>query len=189
MNSLPKSFYKFLAYFFITFFVCYYGFKIIAGVAVVGGFYSSFIHDYFNIASWIRQGLMFSTKLFLSIINVNTTIESEFVLRATPHSGIKLVFGCLGIAVYSFWIAYIVASIATIKKKLAWLFIGLFLLWGINVVRIGLVLLALINKWVFPFGLDQHTWFNIVAYLFIFILIFFFEKSVKPTLKNNKNES
>jgi exosortase/archaeosortase family protein len=178
MLILPKSFYKFLAIFFITFASFYYGFNIIYGAAIPGGYYSSFVHNYFNIASWIRQGLMFCTHQFLYLLNVDSFKESEYILRYSNGVGIKLIYGCLGIAVYCFWIAYTVASVTNFKKKIAWLLLGLFLLWNINVVRISLVFLALINKWSFPFGIDQHTWFNIVAYIFIFMLIFFFEKSI-----------
>lgn len=176
-------FYKFLCYFLFTFLSCYYGFKIIAGLAVPGGLYISFIDDYFNIASWIRQGLMFSSQQFLSLFSINSYKESEFILRVNNSSAIKLVYGCLGIAVYSFWIAFIFASSTSLHKKIAWLITGLFLLWNINVLRISLVLLAQKNKWVFPFGIGHHTWFNIVAYLFIFILIFIFEKSIKQKVK------
>lgn len=186
---LPKSFYKFIILFLVTFLVCYYGFKLISGAAVHGGLYISFVDKYLNIASWIRQGLLFCTQIFLHLLNVESIKESEYVLKSATGFGIKLIFGCLGIAVYSFWIAYIVASVTNIKKKIGWLFLGLFLLWNINVFRISLVLLSQINKWVFPFGIDHHTWFNIVAYFFILVLIFFFEKNIKPSIKINNNES
>ncbi len=189
MLGTTNSFYKFLLYFFVTFLGCYYGFKVLSGAAVEGGLYSNFIHNYFNITSWIRQGLIFCTQQFLGFFNINSVKESEYILRANANSGIKLVYGCLGIAVYSFWVAYIVASIATVKNKIIWFFIGLLSLWAINVVRISLVLLAQINKWAFPLGMDHHTWFNIVSYFFILILIFLFERKIRVVTKKVINES
>jgi exosortase/archaeosortase family protein len=182
---LHKSFYKFLLIFAVTFLCCYYGFQITSGAAVEGGLYSPFIQHYFNIASWIRQGLMFSTHNILNLFGFSSVIESEFILRASNKAAIKLVYGCLGIAVYSFWIAYIFATITTYLKKTIWFLSGLLTLWIINVARISLVLVSLKNNWSFPFGIDQHTWFNIVAYFFIFLLIYFFEKSIKIKTKQS----
>ena len=64
-------------------------------------------------------------------------------------------------------------------NKIKWLFAGMLLLWIINVLRISAVLLSINNKWIFPLGLDHHTWFNIIAYLVIFMMIYFFEKNLK----------
>jgi exosortase/archaeosortase family protein len=175
----PKSFYKFLLIFAATFLMCYYGFKIMAGAAVEGGLYFPFVKQYLNIHSWISQDLIFCSKLFLSLLGVNSFQEPGYILRTTNTAAIKLAYDCLGIAVYSFWIAYIFATFTTYRKKIVWLLFGLLLLWSINVIRISLVLLALKNNWSFPLGLDQHTWFNIVAYLFIFLLIYLFENSIK----------
>lgn len=178
-NYLPKSFYKFCLIFLSVFACCYYGFKIIYGAAIPGGTYFPFVEKYFNIASWIRQGLMVCTKYFVSVFNVNTYRESEYILRAEGGGGIILIYGCLGIGVNCFWIAYCLASTLKIKSKLSWLFFGISTIWIINVTRISLVLLASKNNWIFPLGIDHHTWFNIVSYLFIFIMIYFFEKSIK----------
>jgi exosortase/archaeosortase family protein len=182
---LPKSFYKFLIIFAATFLSCYYGFKIIAGAAVEGGLYSSYVQQYLNISAWVSQGLIFCAKIFLSILGVNSFQEPGYILRTTNTAAIKLAYDCLGIAVYSFWIAYIFATVTIFKKKIVWLLLGLLLLWSINVIRISLVLVALKNNWTFPFGIDQHTWFNIVAYFFIFLLIYFFEKSIKIKTKQS----
>ena len=179
INYFPKSFYKFCLIFLSVFGCCYFGFKLIYGVAVPGGIYSPIVEKYFNIASWIRQGLMLCTQYLVSIFNVKSYRESEYILRAEGGSGIKLIYGCLGIGVYCFWIAYILASVTKLSNKIQWLFFGLLLLWTINVIRISLVLLATKNKWNFPFGFDHHTWFNFTSYLFIFSMILLFEKSIK----------
>ena len=63
---------------------------------------------------------------------------------------------------------------------------GTAVLYIINVVRISLVLLSNDRGWHFPFGWDNHTWFNITAYLAIFILIYFFDRSVKLKTPVNK---
>ena len=118
-------------------------------------------------------------KLFMNLFGTRAFRESEYVLRATEGKGIRIVYGCLGFGVMSFWAAYIAATFAALSKKIWWFFGGLFLLWLINVARLSLVLQAGVSGWHFPLGLDHHTWFNITAYLAIFVMMYFFERSIK----------
>jgi hypothetical protein len=50
------------------------------------------------------------------------------------------------------------------------------LLYTINQLRIGLFLVAINKGWKMPLGWDHHTWFNIVAYTAIALMIWAFEK-------------
>ena len=87
---------------------------------------------------------------------------------------------CVGIGVMSFWAAFVLATVMTsLKQKITWLFSGLLLLWVINVLRIGLFLVARNRAWDMPLSLDHHTWFTIFAYGAIFGMIYVFEKSRK----------
>lgn len=174
-----KKFIRFVATFIAVFLICYYGTLFLTGLAVHGGSYSPFVEKYFNIASWLRSSLILSSKQFLFLLGTETVRSDEYVLRAVGGRGVRIVYACLGFGVMSFWVAYIVANFASLPKKIYWIFGGLFFLWIINVVRISLVLLAGNKGWLFPFGWDHHTWFNIVAYGAIFAMIYFFEKSLK----------
>lgn len=53
------------------------------------------------------------------------------------------------------------------------------MLWLINVLRISLLLIAFDKHWSIPFNMDHHTLFNIVAYILIFGMIWFFDKQQK----------
>jgi exosortase/archaeosortase family protein len=90
--------------------------------------------------------------------------------------GIKIVYSCVGYGIMSFWIAFVVASAATFKKKAFWLIFGLLFIWLLNITRMSLLLVATNKGWKMPLGLDHHTWFNIFAYLFIFIFIYLFSR-------------
>ncbi len=184
MIKYNKNFVKFAATFVIAFLLLYYALKFITGLAVQGGYYSPFVEKHLNIAAWVRTALIVSTKYFLLLLGVQTERVSEYVLRMVGGRGVRIVYGCLGFAVMCFWVAYIFAASTSLMKKLRWFFFGLSLLWIINVIRIGLVLIATNKGWHFPFGLDHHAWFNIIAYLIIFIMIYFFEKSIKLNIKN-----
>ena len=179
MNVGYIKFVRFLILFFVVFLAFYYGFQFSTGLAVDGGVYSPFVEKYINFAAWIRTGLINSAISLLSIFNIETIRTNEYILKMVGGSGVRIVYGCLGFGVMSFWIAYVVASVANMRKKIVWLFVGLLLLWSINVVRISLVLVASNKGWNFPFGWDHHTWFNIMAYLAIFTMMYFFEKNIK----------
>lgn len=174
-----KNFIKFVLVFIAVFLLFYYGTLFLTGLAVPGGRYSPFVEKYFNIAAWLRSSLILSSKQFLAILGTETIRSDEYILRAVGGRGVRIVYACLGFGVMSFWVAYIVANIAAVSKKTIWILVGLFFLWVINVVRISLVLLAGNKGWHFPFGWNHHTWFNIVAYMAIFAMIYFFEKSLK----------
>ncbi len=170
---------RFVIVFIAVFLLCYYGAFFFTGLAVPGGNYSPFVEKYFNIAAWLRSSLILTAKAFLSILGTETIRTDEYILRAVGGRGVRIVYACLGFGVMSFWLAYIAANKSSLQKKIIWIFCGLLFLWIINVVRISLVLLAGNKGWHFPFGWDHHTWFNIVAYLAIFAMIYFFEKSFK----------
>ncbi len=174
-----QSFIQFILVFSVVFLLCYYGALFITGLAVPGGQYSPLAEKYFNIAAWLRSSLIAGTKAFVAVFGYDTVRTSEYVLRVPAASGIRIFYSCLGFGVMSFWVAYIIATAGFFLKKTAWLFGGLMLIWFVNVVRISLVLIAANKGWKFPLGWDHHTWFNIAAYLLIFSMMFFFEKSIK----------
>jgi exosortase/archaeosortase family protein len=174
-----NNFIRFIVIFLGAFLICYYSIQFITGAAVKGGVYSTLVENYFDIASWLRTSLILSAKLFLSLLNFPTVRVDDFVLMAVNGRGVRIVYACLGFAVMSVWVAFIIASTTSLKKKIIWLLIGLLSIWVLNVSRISLVLLAANKGWHFPFGLDHHTWFNIIVYSFIFLLIFLFEKNIK----------
>ncbi|MBY0348378.1 MAG: hypothetical protein K2W79_08970 [Hydrotalea flava] len=43
-----------------------------------------------------------------------------------------------------------------------------------NIARVCLVLLSGLEHWSLPFGLEHHTWFNIVTYAAIIVLAVFY---------------
>ena len=181
MTFAKNTFPQFILVFVLIFLLCYFGTLFITGLAIPGGIYSPFAETYFNLAAWLRTSLIEGTKLFVAFFKIETVRTNEYVLRIPQANGIRIVYSCLGFGVMSFWTAYIIATTAKKIKKIVWLFIGLLLIWIINVVRISMVLIAGKKGWKFPLGLDHHTWFNIIAYLAIFLMMFLFEKNIKKS--------
>ena len=161
----------------LIFALCYYGTLAIIGLAAPRGLHSPFIEHYLNYVSWLRSSLLHGTKILLSILGVKTYFVNEFNIKMVNGRGIVIVYECVGYGIMRFWIAFIAASEGKLKKKLIWGFVGLLLFWLLNVMRLSLLLIATNRGWPIPLGWDHHTWFNIVAYLVIFILMYYFQKS------------
>lgn len=176
-----SSFLKFILVFVLVFLICYFGVLFITGLAIPGGIYSSIIENFFNLSAWLRTSLMDGTKLVLSFFGIETIRTNDYELRIPNANGIRIVYSCLGFGVMSFWTAYIIATPTKKVKKIQWLIIGFLLLWIINTLRISLVLIAGYKGWKFPLALDHHVWFNIVAYVAIFMMMYFFEKNIKKS--------
>ena len=172
-----------------AFCICYFGTLAIIGLSAPGGYYSSFVAKYLNFIPAFRNSLLLSSKYFLSLLGYEAYQTSDIYLRLAGGGGVQLVYSCLGYGVTSFWLAFVFANTGSWKKKLLWMIGGAALLYIINVIRISLTLLGNSEKWHFPFGWDNHTWFNIVAYLAIFGMIYLFDRSQKlNTLKQQTKE-
>jgi exosortase/archaeosortase family protein len=99
------------------------------------------------------------------------------MIRITGGRAVIVSMSCVGYGVYSFWIAFVIANKGRFWKKARWIIVGLLGLWFINGIRITLFLAAINKDWPMPLGLNHHTWFNIAAYLLIFIMIWLYDRS------------
>ncbi len=102
--------------------------------------------------------------------------------------GVHVVYSCIGYGVMSFWLSFILANQLSLKRKIKWIVGGLLMIWIINVVRISLMLVAVNEKWQSPFNFDNHTWFNIVAYIAIFTMMYFFDAAQKRVAAKTGDE-
>jgi len=182
-NSSIKGAVVFVVTFLLLFLFLYYGTIAMIGIAAPGGFYSPFVEKYLDYVSWIKQSLLWGVGSLFNLAGVPTKIEPGYLIRIVNKRGVYIAMDCVGYGVYSFWMAYVLANRLQWKRKLLWIVGGLLALWLINVFRIALFLRAINNHSEMPFGIDHHTWFTIVAYLIIFILIYFFNKQL-----DKKNE-
>ena len=146
-------------------------------MAAPGNYYSAFVDHYLDYPSALRQSLLQGSVVFLKLIGYNTVITDAYHLQLINGRWVQLVYACLGIGVMSFWLAFVLANKGRIVKKMIWVLLGLICIWLINVFRISLVLLANNNHAKMPFGLDNHTFFNILAYGAVFLLMFLYDRS------------
>jgi len=158
----------------------------VIGLSAPAKYYSSFIDHYLNYVSWLRASLLHASKMLLELFGYNATQSNQYHLKINGGAGVSIVYSCLGYGVMSFWIAFIVANKGPLVKKILWISGGLFCIWAINVTRISLLLITTNKHSTFPFGVNHHLWFNIIAYVLIFILIWLYDRSGKtPASLNN----
>lgn len=175
---INKSVLVYLTKFAAVFSLLYFGTLAIIGLSAPGGYYSGFVDKYLNFIPAFRNSLLQSSRYFLSLIGYEAYQSNNILLNLVGGGSVQLVYTCLGYGVTSFWIAFVYANRVNWKKKLVWIAGGSIILYIINVVRISLTLLSNSRQWHFPFGWDNHTWFNIAAYGAIFCMIYFFDRAL-----------
>ena len=129
----------------------------------------------------LRVAILWGAKGFLWLLGYQTYIVHTFYLKMLMGRSVHVVYSCLGYGIISFWLAFVFANTGSFKKKALWMVCGVLVIWSINVIRIALLLLAINNKWNLFLGLDHHSLFNITTYLFIFIGIYFYDRSNNKT--------
>lgn len=188
-----RSFIQYFVKFILVFCVLYYGTIGLIAVTSPGGYYSEFLHKYFDYVSLLRSALLHSSKFFLSILGFKVDIADSQSLKMDSGSGVHIGYDCIGYGVLFFWMAFIFANKVSFKKKIKWIFSGIIIIWIINVLRISLLLLAIEKNWHAFFSINNHTAFNIVAYAAIFTMIYFFDRSEKietsSPFENSKQEN
>jgi exosortase/archaeosortase family protein len=120
----------------------------------------------------------------------SSSFKNDYTLAMDGSGvGVRMVYSCIGYGVMSFWAAFVFANKGSWQKKTGWILGGLTALWIINILRVGLLLLATHKHWPIPFSWDHHTWFNIFAYALIFIMIYFYDRSNKKNSVTAENKT
>jgi exosortase/archaeosortase family protein len=176
-RSDNKSFIVYLVKFALCFCILYYGTIAYIGlVSPSGKIYSPFFDHYLNYVKWFTDSLLYGARFFLSLFGYEAHIILPNHLRCAGVAGVNIGYDCLGYGVSSFWIAFVFANKGSVKRKILWMAGGVFAIWCINILRISLLVMAIFNSWKIPF-FEHHTWFNIFAYILIFVLIYSYDRS------------
>lgn len=166
----------------MTYVVLYYGSQAVIGLSAKGGYYSDFVRQFLNYPALLRKALLHSTSSMLDLLGYKSEIVEPFKVKLVNGRGVKLVYSCLGIGLFSFWTAFMFANETTLKRKLIFLMTGPLFIFLINVLRLVLLCLAVNNGWHILFGLDHHTLFTIASYTLIVLLILVFDRTEKDSV-------
>ncbi|MBS4044379.1 MAG: exosortase/archaeosortase family protein [Chitinophagaceae bacterium] len=160
-----------------------YGSKFWIGITAKGNFYSEFCDQHLNYIKWLRHSILIGASFVCKMFGFSTQIIDTTIIRVENGYGVTMIYSCIGISVLSSWTAVALAYTTPIKRKLIWLFSGLAVIWIINVLRVA-ILLILFNTYKNPKGFEyHHEVFNTIAYIFVLVMIYFYLKDKKLTLK------
>ncbi len=182
-----RSFLIYAGKFLAIFCFLYFGTQALIGLTIPDHHYSSFVSEYLDFVSALRRSLLVTSKMIVGILGYPAQIISSFRLKITGGSSVRMVYSCLGIGVFSFWAAFVIANNGSFFKKLIWLVSGFVLIWLINITRICLLLIATNDHWPSTFKMNHHTFFNIAAYGAIFVMMLYFDKSQIKILQQKAN--
>lgn len=169
----------FVIKFILVFSFLYLSCLAIIGLSAPGRYYSPFIEKYLDFISWVTYSLLWGTKVFVGLLGFETYTLPNFIIRIVDGTGVRIAYDCVGYGVMCFWTALVIAYDLKWKQTFKWIASGLFVLWFINILRIGLLLIAYNKSWGMPLEIDHHTWFNIVAYIAIFTMMYLLDKKNK----------
>jgi len=156
----------------------YYGSKAIIGLSVPGGgYYSPIIQRYFDYPSLLRKGILHVSGFMLNFLGYPSEILAPYKVRLINGRGVKIVYSCLGLGLFSFWIAFVLANTAGIKRRVQCMGWGVLAIFLINVTRVVLLVIVANHKASLLEGTDHHTVFNIAAYTLIFLMIFIYDRT------------
>lgn len=119
------------------------------------------------------------SRFALTVFGYQIEIPDPYSLKIVHGAAVHIGYDCIGYGVLSFWLAFIIANNGSFLKKTLWIFGGSIVIWLVNILRICLFLLSLNKKQNMPFGLENHTFFNITAYIAIFIMIWVYDRKHK----------
>ncbi len=176
---INKRILLYLAKFLGAFCILFYGTEAIIGLSAPEGLYVPFVAKYLDFIPAFRNLTLQGSRIFLSLTGYEAYQSDPIHLKLIGGSTVQLVYSCLGYGVMSFWLAFVFANNGSLAKKAAWMGGGLVLLFLINIIRIALTLLGNSRHWYWPFGWDNHTWFNIVAYAAIFLMMWGYDRRAK----------
>ncbi len=147
-----------------------------------GKFYSPFVVQYFNVMNGVRSILLAGSEAVLGFINFSTSRFGEHGLCIVDGGRVSLNNGCLAWGIMSFWVAFIFANDGTWKTKAKWMLGGIAVICLINITRIVVLLVILTKKQQPVFAIEHHTLFNLVAYAFVFGLMYLFIRADKQRI-------
>lgn len=144
------------------------------GLIVPDGYYSPFVDNYLNYVTAIKVSVLKMGAILAQLFGVSSFAVDTSTLQIVGSGKLIMAWSCTGLEIMSFWAAFSLADTTSLKSKLWWCFGGLFCIWFINSLRVMILMIAVKNDWQEIGTLRHHDTFNIVAYGFIFLLMFIY---------------
>ena len=173
---------KFALAFIILFALFYYFNILFFGLTNPGHHYSPFLAMHLNYIAGLRGALLASSAWILNMLGYDA-ISNNYDLLVAGHGTLQVVYSCLGLGVISFFAAFVLAYPKKWRSKLVFLIGGIIGIELLNVLRF--VLLAIFWDKGSLHIIDHHTIFNVLLYLIIAVVLYFWVKHDDALLSNN----
>ncbi len=149
-----------------------------------GRFHNAYLATHFNYIQWIKSFLIDSGAGLIELFGYHViSNESDVLIVGGPH--LRVNYSCLGLGVLSFLLAFTLAFPAPIKSKLKLFIAATVLVFALNILRIaGLALVMAVFESQRSNFVYHHEIFNIIVYLFVFALLYFWIRKRTRTKHN-----
>ncbi|MDQ7947312.1 MAG: archaeosortase/exosortase family protein [Pedobacter sp.] len=151
-----------------------------------GRFHNEYIAAHFNYIQWLKSALIVPAVWIIRLFGFYA-IHNEMDVLIVNGPYLRINYACLGIGVMSFLVAFVIAFPAQLKAKWKLLIFGLLLIYVLNVLRI--VALGVLLGWFESSRRNftyHHEVFNIIVYICIFILLYYWIKKNTTILEQPK---
>ena len=148
-------------------------------------FYNAYIADHFDYIQGLKTALIVPAVWIIKAFGFYA-IHNEMDVMVVAGPYLRVNYSCLGLGVMSFLAAFVLAFPAPWKSTFKMLIIGFIAIYVLNVLRIaGLgVLLGFFKSQRNNFTY-HHEIFNIIVYICIFAMLYFWIKKSNKSVKNH----
>ncbi|HEX5024053.1 MAG TPA: hypothetical protein VFV68_02225 [Agriterribacter sp.] len=197
IKSATKEINKYLDFSFVLKFVAlfaifYYTNMYFVSLTVPGDAYSEYFVQHFNYINWITGTIMHTANLMTQAAGLDTFVENTRRLVVPGGHRLFMNWQCVGLGIFSFWAAFVLANDMNWSKKIRWGLGGFFAIWFLNCCRTALLMIALEHhwkewkqSWTFGRTLDHHDLFNYGCYMVLLGMIYFFYKKSRGKETDN----
>lgn len=151
--------------------------------------YNEFFASNLNYINWLTASLTHTSGYIAEMLGVSNYINGRSILSAASGRGVHVKWECIGLGIYSFWLAFILAHKMSTVRKLIFSVGGILVMWLLNCFRIALLLYAIVHElktwkksWKFIGDINHHDLYNYVCYILIIGMIYlYYRKTSKKT--------
>lgn len=157
-------------------------------MSIGGRFYNEYLAQNFNYIQGLKYALIKPAVWIIKLFGFYA-IHNEMDVMVVNGPYLRVNYDCLGLGVMSFLAAFIFAFPAKLKPKIRLFIFGMIMIYVLNILRIaGLgVLLGFFKSQRHNFTY-HHEVFNIIVYILIFMLLYFWiKKNTTPILKQDSD--
>ena len=150
----------------------------IIGITTPGGLYSPFVEKFFNYPVWVRSGVLHGAHTICSSFGYQCKVDNDVLENFGENKLVRMGWPCYVLMIMSFWTAFIMAQPEILKRRLKWTAVGLLTIFAINITRISVLYISLVDQWTIGSKLNtnNHDLFDYVSYLAIAVLMFIYKR-------------